>query len=189
MEPDPRPCIRIRGLVSFVSVRTAAALQRVAVIVLSIGAAVFVSGMAGEVAHSAVAARAVPAGHQAATKLRLRMTATPRTVKRGQTAHFKLLLTNLGSSPALRVKVCDTMPATLTPLPAFRFVIRGHVLCGIIQRLPVSGTVEMDLKGIVSQSANGGVITNHASAKALNTARVQASASVGIITPCSRSLC
>jgi uncharacterized repeat protein (TIGR01451 family) len=180
MEPDPSPCIPIRALVSSVTVRTAAALQRVAVIVLSIGVAVFVSGMAGEVAHSAVAARAVPAGHQAAT---------PRTVKRGQTAHFKLVLTNLGSSPALRVKVCDTMPAALTPLPAFRFVIRGHVLCGIIQRLPVAGTVEMDLKGIVSQSANGGVITNDASAKALNTARVRASASVGIITPCSRSLC
>jgi hypothetical protein len=47
----------------------------------------------------------------------------------------------------------------------------------------------MDLRGIVSQSANGGTITNSASAKGLNTARVQASARVGIISPCSRTLC
>jgi uncharacterized repeat protein (TIGR01451 family) len=164
-----------------VAVPTAAALRRVAVTTLVVGVAV--------VAHSAVAARAVPASHQASTKLKLTMSAHPRTVKRGQTVTFKLLLTNTGSSPALRTKVCNTMPATLTPLPAFRFRISGHVLCGIIQRLPVAGSVEMDLRGIVSQSANGGTITNSASAKGLNTARVQASARVGIISPCSRTLC
>ena len=169
--------------------RTAAALKRVAVTVLIIGVAICVSGIAGGVAHSAMAASAVPAGHQAATKLRLRMTATPRTVKRGQTVTFRLVLTNTGSSPALRVKVCDQMPGVLTPLPAFRFVIRGNVLCGIIQRLPISGSVVMALKGTVSQSANGGVITNRATAKGLNTARVSASGQVGIISPCGALLC
>ena len=165
-------------------VRTVAALTRVALTVLTLGAMVYVSGMAGGAANSAVAASGVPSGHQAATTLSLRMIATPRTVKRGQTVSFRLLLRNTGSSPAVRIKVCDVMPTTLTPLPAFRFVRKGNVLCGIIQRLPVAGGVVMVLKGTVSQSASGGVITNRASAKGLNTASVRASAQVGIIAPC-----
>jgi uncharacterized repeat protein (TIGR01451 family) len=171
------------------TVRTRAILKRVAVIVLSIGAAVYVSGVAGDVAHSAVAARAVPASHQATTKLTLRMSARPATVKRGQTVTYRLVLTNTGTSPALRVKVCDRMPGVLTPLPAFRFVIKGNLLCGIIQRLPIRGSVVMALKGTVSGSASGGVITNRATAKGLNTASVSASARVGIITPCGALLC
>ena len=166
-----------------------AALTRVAVTALSIGAAVYVSGIAGDVAHSAVAARAIPAGRQASTKLTLRMSARPRTVKRGQTVTFRLVLTNSGSSPAVRVKVCDQMPEVLTPLPAFRFRISGNLLCGIIQRLPVSGSVVMALKGTVSESASGGQFTNRATAKGLNTARVSAAAPVGIITPCGALLC
>jgi len=172
-------------------VRSAAAvLQRVTLTGLSIGALVLASGIAGGAGtHSAQAASAVPASHQASTKLRLRMIATPRTVKRGQTVTFRLVLTNTGSSPAVRVKVCDTMPSVLTPLPAFRFVIRGQRLCGIIQRLPISGSVVMALKATVSQSASGGDVSNRATAKGLNTASVSASASVGIITPCRMLFC
>ena len=181
----PRPCIT--G-----TVRTAAALQRVAAVTVLIGAATCVSGMAGDVALSAVKATpAVPAGHQAATKLSLSMSASPRTVTRGKTVSFALHVRNIGTSPAIRVRICNQMPGALVPLPAFRFVRRGNVQCGTIQRLPVQGGVVMDLKGQVSQSAPGGVVTNRASAKAVNSASVQASAQVTIrvLGPCGRSLC
>jgi uncharacterized repeat protein (TIGR01451 family) len=119
------------------------------------------------------------------------MSASPRTVTRGKTVSFTLHLRNIGASPAIRVRVCNRMPGALVPLPAFRFVIRGNLLCGTIQRLPVAGGVVMVLKGQVSQSAQGGVVTNRASARALNSAFVRASAQVtiGVLGPCGRSLC
>ncbi len=114
--------------------------------------------------------------------LTLHKTATPSVARQGSTVAFKIRVSETAEVSALKVHVCDTLPAGLTVASAPGFQVHGRTLCKSIGTLKTLSSKMLRFTAHVGAAA-GSRLTNHATATASNARTVRARAVVRVTAP------
>ena len=132
----------------------------------------------------------VPSGSGAAlpatvhgTVLTLRKRADATSVTAGATIVWRLRVRNAGEARADGVRVCDPLPRTLTVVRAPGFRRQAGRLCARVGRLRIGAARVLEITTRATPSTPLQV-TNTATARADNTRRVRARATVGSFVAC-----
>ena len=122
-----------------------------------------------------------PQGDPVPAKLALTKRALRTVVKPGQLARFRLTVRNVSKVTAIKVTVCDRLPARTQYVAATRKVnFRGARACVNVGNLTADEAVTFTITLRVDRTAPAGRIVNHATATATNAASVNAQANVKV---------
>ena len=118
------------------------------------------------------------------TRLVVTKTASRRSAPSGSRVAFTLKIVNSGSSPALSVRLCDELPASLTIVRLLRGVTlsRGKA-CIFVASLAPRAWRLMTVLTRIDRTARHGGITNTALGTATNAPTARGSATVRVIEP------
>lgn len=115
-------------------------------------------------------------------ELALHKSVTPAVARQGSTVAVRLRVTDTAEVSALKVRLCDTLPAGLAVVSAPGFQVRGRTLCRSIGTLKPVSSKTLDFTVRVVAGA-GSRLTNHATATANNARTVRARAAVRVTAP------
>jgi uncharacterized repeat protein (TIGR01451 family) len=113
------------------------------------------------------------------TLLSLTKKAAPPHAQAGGNATFTLKVANTGDASALDVKVCDSLPASVSLVSAPGFVSEGGTICVAVGTLARSASKTYTLTVRVSLAAPSRIV-NNATASASNAKSVSAKAAIRV---------